>query len=113
MQRQAAALKEGNFAAFVQMAGESGASSAMFLQNVSPQGDGCETDQPAMAIQALCAAMLGEEGAWRIHGGGFGGSVLAIVPNHRAEEFAAAIDRALGYPACHSIAISPQGLLVG
>ena len=112
VQRQAAALQEGNFAAFVQMAGESGASSAMFLQNVSPQGDDCETDQPAMVIQALCAAMPGEEGAWRIHGGGFGGSVLAFVPNHRTSEFTAAIDRALGYPACHLIAISPQGLLI-
>ena len=141
VQQQATALREGNFAAFVQMAGESGASSAMFLQNVSPQPAGNllrETDalpssspaqagpavlpseaaqatppQPAMVIQAVCAALLQREGSWRIHGGGFGGSVLAFVPNHCAGEFAAALDRTLGYPACHPIAVSPQGLLVG
>ena len=33
-----------------------------------------------MLIQGLCAHLLSEEGAWRIHGGGFGGSVLALVP---------------------------------
>ncbi len=110
VQRQTAALQEGNFPAFARMARESGTSSAMFLQNVSPKGEGCEAKQPAMVIQALCAALLGEEGAWRIHGGGFGGSVLAIVPQSRARTFVEALNHALGYEACSPIDIDSQGL---
>lgn len=112
VQRQTVALQEGNFQAFARMARESGTSSAMFLQNVSPKGEGCNASQPAMVIQALCAALLGEEGAWRIHGGGFGGSVLALVPQARAHAFAAAMNQALSYKACSPIAIDPQGLKV-
>lgn len=112
VQRQTVALQEGKFQAFARMARESGTSSAMFLQNVSPKGEGCDALQPAMAIQALCAALLGEEGAWRIHGGGFGGSVLAIVPQSHARAFATTMNQALGYEACSPIAIDPQGLKV-
>ena len=108
VQRQTVALQEGKFQAFARMARESGTSSAMFLQNVSPKGEGCDALQPAMAIQALCAALLGEEGAWRIHGGGFGGSVLAIVPQSHARAFATTMNQALGYEACSPSPSTPK-----
>ncbi len=76
----ASGFGRGDFPLFLKCVRLSGASSAQFLQNVSPHGDGCGERQPAMLIQGLCAHLLSEEGAWRIHGGGFGGSVLALVP---------------------------------
>ncbi|WP_139653192.1 galactokinase [Raoultibacter phocaeensis] len=106
---QVQALKKGDFEAFLAYARLSGASSAQFLQNVSPHADGSQTRQPAMVILALCAHLLGTRGAWRIHGGGFGGSVLAFVPREEAASFAASMDRLLGYEACSLVSISPRG----
>ena len=89
----------------------SGASSAQFLQNVSPHGDGCGERQPAMLIQGLCAHLLSEEGAWRIHGGGFGGSVLALVPVGEVSGFMEAMDGLLGYRACREVVVGGPGVL--
>ena len=36
---------------------------------------------------AAASAVLGEEGAFRVHGGGFGGTILAIVPEGRFAAF--------------------------
>lgn len=93
---QRACLEQGNFEAFLTHMRLSGASSAQYLQNVSPRGDGRGEDQPAMVILALCAHLLGEHGAWRIHGGGFGGSVLAFVPRGKKNGFVRKMNALLG-----------------
>ena len=36
--------------------------------------------------------MLSGRGAWRIHGGGFAGTILAFVPNDMLKGYAAAMD---------------------
>ncbi len=110
VEQQTRKLQQGHIAEFVRLARESGSSSAMFLQNVSPTGDGLEQDQPAMVIQSLCATLLQTDGAWRIHGGGFGGCVLAFVPKEREPEFTSSLNQSLGYKACFPVAIDPQGL---
>lgn len=51
-----------------------------------------------MLIQGLCAHLLSEEGAWRIHGGGFGGSVLALVPVGEVSGFMEAMGRPARLP---------------
>ena len=106
---QRAALERGDFAAFLGLVRASGVSSAQFLQNVSLRGPGTEGCQPAMVIQGLCAHWLGDRGAWRIHGGGFGGAVLAFVPLDEVDGFAAAMDAALGYEACRTVVIGGAG----
>ena len=63
-----------------------------------------------MVIQSLCATLLQTDGAWRIHGGGFGGCVLAFVPKEREPEFTSSLNQSLGYKACFPVAIDPQGL---
>ena len=45
---------------------------------------------------ALCRKLLGGEGAVRVHGGGFAGTVLAFVPNEQFEQFKNAMDSAIG-----------------
>lgn len=106
-------LEAGDFAEFLRLVCASGASSAQFLQNVSPRGDGSGGEQPATVVLALCAHLLdradGGAGACRIHGGGFGGSVLAFVPNEGATEFRARMDELLGYEACMPVEITSQG----
>lgn len=107
---QRAALEAGDFSLFLKNVRLSGASSAQFLQNVSLRDPGSETRQPAMVIQSLCAHLLEEKGAWRIHGGGFGGSVLAFVPLGEVDDFVAAMNRLLGYEACQVVAVGGAGV---
>lgn len=106
---QRRALEEGDFPAFLALVRQSGMSSAQFLQNVSPCADASGAEQPAMVVLALCAHLLGEKGAYRIHGGGFGGSVLAFVPDAEAEAFRARMDALLGFEACLPVAIGAPG----
>lgn len=107
---QRAALEAGDFSLFLKNVRLSGASSAQFLQNVSLRDPGSETRQPAMVIQSLCAHLLEEKGAWRIHGGGFGGSVLAFVPLGEVDDFVTAMNRLLGYEACQVVAVGGAGV---
>lgn len=107
---QRLALTQGDFRAFLAAARVSGASSAQFLQSVSSHGEGGRVHQPAMAILGLCSHLLGERGAWRIHGGGFGGSVLAFVPADELAAFTAAVDDMLGYPACSVVEAGAPGV---
>ena len=106
---QRRALEKGDFPAFLALVRQSGMSSAQFLQNVSPRADASGAEQPAMVALALCAHLLGERGAYRIHGGGFGGSVLAFVPDAEAEAFRARMDALLGFEACLPVAVGAPG----
>ena len=104
---QAAALRAGDFDTFLKLVGESGRSSYMYLQNVIPAGR-TEHQEVAVAL-ALCQRYLEGTGAFRVHGGGFAGTVQAFVPFDRLEAFRAGIDAALGEGACHVLSIRPQG----
>lgn len=103
----AEALKAGDFQRFLAVIRESGRSSFMYLQNVSPAG---AVEEQAMALTlALCEHYLEGEGAFRVHGGGFAGTAQAFVPLNRLESFRAGIDGALGTGACHILSIRPLG----
>lgn len=102
-----AALQDGRFQAFLDVLKESGRSSFMYLQNVIPSGYISHQD---MAITlALCEHYLAGEGAYRIHGGGFAGTVQAFVPKEKLDRFREGIDQALGKGACHVLSIRPVG----
>lgn len=105
--QQVAALEAGDFAAFLQLVKESGHSSYMYLQNVIPAGYK-EHQDVALAL-ALCEHYLQGKGAYRVHGGGFAGTVQAFVPFEILEAFRAGIDGVLGEGACHVLSIRPQG----
>ena len=105
--RQVACLEQGDFAGFLQMETESGRSSWMYLQNVIPTGS---TAAQAVAVAlALCEHALQGRGAYRVHGGGFAGTVQAFVPFDMLEQFKTQIDTALGEGACHVLSIRPEG----
>ena len=105
--QQVAALREGNFDRFLALIKESGYSSYMYLQNVIPAGYVQHQDM-AVAL-GLCEHYLQGRGAYRVHGGGFAGTVQAFVPFDLLESFRAGIDGALGEGACHVLSIRPQG----
>ena len=105
--RQVAALRRGDFAAFLALVRQSGYSSYMYLQNVIPAGY-VEHQDVAVSL-ALCEHYLQGKGAYRVHGGGFAGTVQAFVPFELLESFRAGIDAALGEGACHVLSIRPQG----
>jgi len=104
---QVAALESGDFDTFLRLTKESGYSSWMYLQNVVPAGYTAHQDM-AVAL-ALCEHYLEGKGAYRVHGGGFAGTVQAFVPFELLDSFKAGIDAALGEGACHVLSIRPQG----
>ena len=105
--KQVAALERGDFDTFLQLVTESGQSSWMYLQNVIPTGNVAH-QEVAFAL-ALCRHALQGQGAYRVHGGGFAGTVQAFVPLSILESFRAEIDGALGEGACYVLSIRPQG----
>ena len=105
--RQVAALEAGDFAAFLKLVKESGHSSYMYLQNVIPAG--YKEHQDVAIALALCEHYLQGKGAYRVHGGGFAGTVQAFVPFEILEDFRVGIDSVLGEGACHVLSIRPQG----
>ncbi len=104
---QAAALESGDFDLFLHLVKQSGYSSYMYLQNVIPTG--AVAHQEMGIALALCDHYLAGRGAYRVHGGGFAGTVQAFVPLDRLESFQSGIDDALGQGACHVLSIRPWG----
>ena len=105
--KQVAALKAGDFDKFLSLVKQSGYSSYMYLQNVIPAG--YKAHQDVAVSLALCEHYLNGRGAYRVHGGGFAGTVQAFVPFDLLEGFKAGIDAVLGQGACHVLSIRPQG----
>ena len=105
--KQVAALRAGDFETFLNLVKQSGYSSWMYLQNVIPAGYKAHQDV-ALALN-LCEYYLQGRGAYRVHGGGFAGTVQAFVPFDILESFRGGIDAVLGQGACHVLSIRPQG----
>ena len=105
--KQVAALEQGDFDSFLRLIKESGFSSWMYLQNVIPAG--YKEHQEMGVALALCEKYLQGKGAYRVHGGGFAGTVQAFVPFDLLEGFRTGIDAALGEGACHVLSIRSHG----
>ena len=104
---QVAALKSGDFDKFLSLVKQSGYSSYMYLQNVIPAG--YKAHQDVAVALGLAEHYLAGRGAYRVHGGGFAGTIQAFVPFDILDEFVAGMDAALGEGACHVLSIRPQG----
>ena len=105
--KQVAALRNGNFDEFLALVKQSGYSSYMYLQNVIPAG--YKAHQDVAVALGLAEHYLNGRGAYRVHGGGFAGTIQAFVPMDMLDEFVASMDAALGKGACHVLSIRPQG----
>ena len=58
---------------------------------------------------AMCDKLLAGRGAYRVHGGGFAGTVQAFVPVELLETFKAGMEAVLGAGSCHVLSIRPVG----
>lgn len=105
--KQAAALESGDIDTFLQLVKESGRSSWMYLQNIVPCGYK-EHQEMGIAL-ALCDTFLKGRGAYRVHGGGFAGTVQAFVPVDMLEEFRTEVEAILGAGSCHVLSIRSVG----
>ena len=77
----------------------------MYLQNVFADN----RDQSLSLALCLADGMLYEDGAWRIHGGGFAGTTLNFVPLEKVEQFVETMNSAFGKDACSVLNIRPVG----
>ena len=107
VQQQAAALKENNFDTFLHLVKESGRSSWMYLQNITPAGY-IEHQDMALAL-AMCDTLLHGRGAFRVHGGGFAGTVQAFVPTDMLDVFKEGIETVFGKDSCHVLSVRSDG----
>ena len=101
------ALEANDFEAFKALIIESGFSSYMYNQNVYT----CKapSDQPVSVALAICQDILSGKGAWRVHGGGFAGTIQAFVPMDLLDEFKARICAVFGEKSCYVLNIRPEG----
>lgn len=105
--RQIESLKAHDWHGYLEAMIDSGHSSFMLLQNVYPSGDITERGN-ALAL-ALSERLLAGEGAWRIHGGGFAGTIQALVPPSRMEAYSETMESVFGKENFFRLAIRPVG----
>ncbi len=86
---------------------ESGRSSFEYLQNVYPAS---RVNSQSLAIGLALADMyLGEEGAYRVHGGGFEGTIQLIVPKEKVEGISALMSSVFGDDCLLKVRVRPFG----
>ena len=104
------ALKTGDIKGFLSGVLASGDSSFKQLQNVYTVKN-VEEQGLSLAL-ALCKHILdGKGGAWRVHGGGFAGTVQAFVPESMKDIFKETMDAAFGKNACSVLNIRAEGAI--
>lgn len=106
-QEEAKAILAGDFQKFLSLVRASGASSLAYLQNVTVEGR--VQHQEVLYALAACDMLLEGEGAFRVHGGGFAGTVQAFVPFHKVDGFKKEIERWVGAGCCHILSIREAG----
>lgn len=100
-------LESNDFEGFKQVIIESGRSSFMLNQNVyTPKNP---TEQKLSLALAISKELLDGKGAWRVHGGGFAGTIQAFVPNDMLDTYKKTIEGVFGEGSCHVLIIRPVG----
>lgn len=100
-------LKEKDFDAFRALVKDSGNSSLMKLQNVFASSD--PGHQGLTLALALTERLLKDRGAYRVHGGGFAGTIQAYVPDDLLDEYKTMIESVFGEGTCYVLNIRTAG----
>ncbi|MDD2418234.1 MAG: galactokinase family protein [Oscillospiraceae bacterium] len=105
--KQVEALEFGDFDEFCRLIIESGHSSFEYLQN---SYSSCNVTEQGLPL-ALCLAqgVLNDNGAWRVHGGGFAGTTQNFVPGELLDSFCSVMEGVFGKNSCHVLKIRPVG----
>ena len=110
VKKQIEALDRNDFNEFLKYVRESGRSSWMLLQNVIPSGN--KAHQELALALSVAEHILGDEGAVRVHGGGFAGTLQAFVPLNKLDGFKDQMEKVLGEGKCHVLSIRPEGSIL-
>lgn len=101
------ALKQNDFACFLDVIKRSGDSSSKLLQNIySGKDTACQNVTIALAVTEY---ILKDNGVCRVHGGGFAGTIQAFVKNDVAKEYKNSIEAVFGAGTCHILKVRPYG----
>lgn len=107
VEKAVSALETGNFETFKDIITDSGYSSYMYNQNVyTPKNP---TEQKLSLALCVTEDMLKGKGAYRVHGGGFAGTIQAFVPNELLADYKKAMESIFGEGNCHVLIIRPVG----
>ena len=111
VEAEVAALKENRFQAFLANITASGNSSWKWLQNCYTTSDSREQGiTVALALTELFIAKKGR-GACRVHGGGFAGVIMAMLPDDIADEYIEYIEKCTGKGCAYRMSIRPYGAI--
>ena len=109
VRRARAALSEDRLDGFFAAVNESGASSFKYLQNVYTTAN--VREQGISLALALADGYLGGEGASRVHGGGFAGTIQVFVKKERLEGLAELMDSVFGKGSAMAFNVRPKGAI--
>lgn len=107
VQAQVKALEAGEFENFKSLLIESGDSSYKYLQNVYTSQD--VHNQSVSIGLAVSDRVLKGKGAWRVHGGGFAGTIQAFVPNDLVDEYKKNLEHVFGEGSCLVLKVRKYG----
>lgn len=102
----AQALREKDMKTVIALMNASGASSFMQLQNVCPTG---ASERSLALALAISARLLSGRGAWRVHGGGFAGTIQALMPKEDAVAYCTEMESVFGKGCCYRLSVRPVG----
>ena len=102
------ALKAGDLDRFYEIISASGRSSFQYLQNVYTNHNTFEQGI-SLALCVADGALAGKGGAFRVHGGGFAGTIQAFVKNVELDGFVEKMDAVFGQGAATVLNIRPLG----
>ena len=105
---QAAALKKGDLSAFLDGVNASGRSSFMYLQNVYTNLNVAEQGL-SLALAVTDGLLAGKGCAFRVHGGGFAGTIQAFVKRELSEGYVEVLDSVFGAGSVMRLSIRPRG----
>lgn len=105
---QCSALTAGDTGEFFRHVIASGESSKALLQNIYSAKNPGEQGL-SLALDLSKRFLSGKGGAWRVHGGGFAGTVQAMVPSGSTAEFKEYMEKVFGKDSCLVLRIRPDG----
>ncbi len=109
VKQQVEALELGDFNSFLTMVTQSGQSSYMYNQNIYPVNNPHE--QGLSVALALSELVLNGCGAWRVHGGGFAGTIQAFVPQNMVQKYVQTLEHVYGQGKCYKLFIRKHGAI--
>lgn len=102
------ALRSSDLEGFFKAINESGVSSWTLLQNIWAHAH----EQQLAVSLATAKHLMGDQGANRVHGGGFAGTTLHFVPQDMTDHFTHEMEKIFGEDSVHVLDVRPVGAVV-